>query len=134
MSKRYYLAPVVGDGTEHNPYRLAVVDYGVNHSAVIPTDPTTGAPLRAFGLAIVAAPDHAALLADGTIDALPLLDLDAPLSDLSSAVRTAIRNRLAARGIDVTDIPNSAVFRLLVRRIGRFLDAQFDERSHDVSD
>lgn len=62
--KRYYLSPIIGSGSEADPYRPKVADFGVSWAGVIPSDPVTGQPLRPWCLVQVEAPDHAALLAD----------------------------------------------------------------------
>lgn len=44
MAVRYYVCPIIGTGTEDDPYRAAVEDQRINYSAEIPTGPD-GRPL-----------------------------------------------------------------------------------------
>ena len=131
--KRYYLSPIVGVGTEADPYRPKIADYGVGWVGVIPSDPTTGKPLFSFALVLVEALNHAAILADTTIDALP----DFPLDGKVSAVNTGTKNRmvadLQARGLDTSLIGNSDGYPDVIRGIGKALDPGFDENHFDVA-
>lgn len=131
--KRYYLSPIIGTGAEDDPFRPKIADYGVRWVGSIPSDPTTGRPLFTFALALVAAANHASILADQAIDALP----DFPLDGKVSAINTGTKNRmvaaLQARGIYTAFIGNSDGYRDVIRGIGKALDPDFDENHFDVA-
>ena len=61
--KRFYLCPVIGDGSEENPFRPAVAEYDVQWSCAIASG-EDGRPLQAMCVVEVGADDHAALQAD----------------------------------------------------------------------
>ncbi len=63
MSTRYYLCPLIGDGTEDNPYRPKVALYSVQWQSSIATG-VDGVPAQALVIAEVQAEDHSMLLAD----------------------------------------------------------------------
>ena len=131
--KRYYLSPIIGDGTRENPFRAKLRDLAVNHVAVIPTG-VDGRPLFAWCLTLAAATDHAPVLADPTIDTLPDLSLDARLNTLTLVERQALWIKLDSRTIDRSDLGTNSTYRDIIRRIGRHLDIGFIETSFDVSE
>jgi hypothetical protein len=63
MSKRYYLGPIIGDGTEENPFRPKVALYSVQWSCPI-ASLENGHPAQMRAISEVEADDHSALLAD----------------------------------------------------------------------
>lgn len=132
--KRYYLAPIVGNGSRENPYRAKVQDYGVTHVAVVPTDPLTGIPLFSWALVLVSAPNHSTLLTDLDLTALPDFPLDAVLSALQAGVRNAMLTALANRGVDIGPINTNWGYRQVIRHVGQHLDGNFSENNFDVSD
>jgi hypothetical protein len=133
MSRRYYLAPIVGSGTMADPYRARVDLHSKNWSAVIPSKPD-GTPRFAWALCIVAAADHSALEADALLDKLPNIDLDRTLADLSAAQRTALATRLQALGVDTSGVSASTTMRQVLRRVGQTLAADFDEGQFGVAE
>lgn len=64
--KRFYLCPVIGDGSEENPYRPKAMLYGVGCSGAIASH-ESGSPAQLMTVAEVNAPDHSALQADPEI-------------------------------------------------------------------
>lgn len=135
MAKRWYLAPVTGTGTLADPYR-AKLPVGTNHSAVIATDPKTGVPVLPWCLVKVARGSGAFgdLDGDGDLDPLPVIALDAKVSDLAPSVRTRFAAGLEKRGIDTSDVRGATTIRQIVRRVGRMLDADFHEDATDASE
>lgn len=95
MARRYYLTPVVGQGTEEDPYRLRVADHGVDHAAIIPTD-AVGRPTRSWGLAPVDATDFTALNDDATLAGLPQLALGTQLSTQQRRAAQSALDRFGA--------------------------------------
>jgi len=109
-------------GVEHAP---AVARHRVSWAAAeIPVD-AEGRPARGWALVAVDAEDHAPLLADAALDALPEAGLD---EAIPPAARAALRARLEARGIDAAFLDSAGTLRAAVRGIGRLLQAGFDER------
>lgn len=132
MSKRYYLAPIVGDGSEQNPFR-AKVPRGVNHVAEIKIGPD-GKPASAYALVLVAAINHLPLLTDPEIDALPDFPKDAKVNAMHAATKTAMRAAMTKRGIPTADVDNADGYRDVIRSIGRGLNGNFHEDNFDVSE
>ena len=133
MSKRYYLADIIGDGTEINPYRPAVADHGVAWVGVIDSDPETGAPLYANTIALVETENHAKLRADTRIDPLPDFALDGKLTAIKTAARNGMLKALSKRGFATAAINNADGYRDALQQIGRQRGAAFDINNFDVS-
>lgn len=129
--KRYYISPIIGDGSIDNPYRPKVADYGVPWAGLIPTD-QDGKPVAVWALVLVSAANHAKLLADKDIHGLPDFPLDGKVSAIQNATKNVMKARLAARGIDTAFIDGTDGYREVVRGIGRKLQADFDENNFDV--
>lgn len=133
MSKRYYLCDVIGDGTEDNPFRPAVADYGVNWSGSIPTG-EDGRPTTTWALVIVGAKDHAQLRKDARLDALPDFPLDGKVSAVNTASRNALTAAMSKRGVPTSGLQLADGYRDAIRQIGKSLDPAFDENKFDVAD
>lgn len=52
MTREYYVSPIIGTGTDDDPYRSAVSRIG-NYATDIPSDPITGAPLFSECICII---------------------------------------------------------------------------------
>lgn len=127
--KRYYLCDVITRsdpdlGTVREP---AVAAYPVNWSAVISDG-------KDFALVIVAAKNHAPLLADSRIKALPDFPLDAKVQAMQSATKSAFRALLSSRGAPTAVLDNADGYRDAIRGVGRVLDGAFDENNFDAID
>ena len=131
--KRYYLSPIIGDGTEFDPFRPKVADHGVAWVGSIPSDPNTGHPLFGWTLVLVDAVNHGKILADQTIDALPDFPLYGKVSAINTATKNAMLGKLQARGIDTAFVGNADGYRDVIRGIGQKLEATFSENNFDVS-
>ena len=131
--KRYYVCPVIGDGTEENAYRPKVADYNVSWTGLLSTDPQ-GLPKKAWSLVLVDTVDHTAILADGKIFALPDSGLDTTFGSLSPAERNRVRNYLGSIDIDTTWITNNTPLREIVRAVGLQHVDTFNENNFDVVD
>ena len=125
MSKRYYLCDVLGDGSEDNQFRPAVDELGVNYSAVINEG-------RMQALVIVDTTNHARLLADQRINAMPDFPLDGKINALRNESSAKMNNDATRRGYSAS-WSNSAGYRDVLRSIGRELDLNFDEDNFGVS-
>lgn len=130
--KRYYISPIIGDGTEFNPYRAKIADYGVATVSVIASDPT-GKPLLSYALALVSATNHGRILADAAIDALPDFPLDGKVSAINTATKNAMIAKLQARGIDTSFIGNADGYRDVIRGIGQAIEPAFNENNFDLN-
>ena len=130
--RRYYISPIIGTGTEEDPFRPKLADKGKPWVAIIPSKPD-GTPLLPWALCLVNALDHTPVTGDATIDALPDITLDSQLSVLATNVRNLVINKLTQRGIDMTGINATSTFRQVLERIGRFGEAAFSTDRFDVS-
>lgn len=127
--KRYYICDVITRsdpdlGTVREP---AVASYPVNWSAVISDS-------KDYALVVVAAKNHAPLLADSRIRALPDFPLDAKVQAMQAATKSAMRGLLSARGVPTSVLDNADGYRDAIRGIGRVLDNAFDENNFDAID
>jgi hypothetical protein len=129
--KRFYVSPIIGDGSEFDPFRAKIQDYSVNHVAVIPSG-ADGKPLYSWALVIVAEKDHGKLLADNTIQALPDFPFDAKVSAMQTATKNMMTAKLKNRGIATDFIISTDGYRDVIRGIGRQLVPDFDENSFDI--
>ncbi len=133
--KRYYISPIIGDGSEWSPFRPKVADYPVSYAAVYPPqNMTTGQYLGNWCLVIAAAADHRALVRDAALVPCPDLTLDARLDSASLAVRDKFLQGLAAKGIATTNIKSNEAYRLALRAIGQQLDPAFLEDGLGISE
>lgn len=132
MSKRYYLADIIGDGSEYNPYRPAVADHGVAWVGVIESDPDTGAPIHADTIVLVETDNHARLRADARIDALPDFALDGKMTAINTAARNGMLTALTKRGFITASINNSDGYRDALQAIGWQRSSGFSVDAFDV--
>lgn len=70
MPRRFFLVPIIGEGTEDNPYRPPVADMAeyMDWSCQIENDPVTGVPLQSKCVVGVDSDDFSALEAAGYPD------------------------------------------------------------------
>ncbi len=134
MAKRYYVVPIVQyeeDGIRK--FRADLPPEIKNYVAAISLD-ASGNPTRPWALVRVAAKNHLPILARSDIDALPDFPLDAKMSAMQQATKSAVRSRLQARGIALEAVDNADGFRDVVRAIGREINPNFHEENFDVSE
>lgn len=137
MAKRWYVAKVVGTGTNADPFRpKGVMEAGVSCVASIATNPITGAPALPWCLVKIAraSGDFTDFDADTDLDGFPLLSLDTRVNQLPAAQRNRIAAALTKYGIDTSDVQGTTTLRQIVRRIGRLLEPGFHEDVNDVSE
>lgn len=132
MSKRYYLCDIIGTGSDMDPYRPVVADYGVAWVGVIESNPETGAPIHADTLVLVETDNHAKLRADSRIDALSDFVLDGKMNAINSAARTAMSAALSRRKFSASSINNADGYREALQQIGRQRSPQFNIDAFDV--
>lgn len=134
--KRYYMVPIIEEVDEDTGGRRfrAKVPAGLSFVAEIPTDPLTGLPTSSWALVLVSGANHLPLLLDPQVDALPDFPKDAKVSAMHLATKTAMRDAIARRGLDLGFADNADGFREVIRGIGRALNANFHEDNFDVSD
>lgn len=130
--RRYYISPIIGTGTEEDPYRPKLADGGKPWVAIIPSK-SDGTPSFPWALCLVNALDHTGILGDSNNDGLPDITLDSQLSVLPANQRNQLINRLNQRGIDMTGINATSTFRQLLERVGKQLDVAFRVDRFDVS-
>ena len=71
MSKQYYIAGIMGDGTHENAFRPAVEDPGVLWEGRAPSDAVTGYPAEPRTVALVHMDDRERVVNAPGIDVLP---------------------------------------------------------------
>ncbi len=118
MPRRYYLTPIIGSGTEADPYRVALAHAMRAYSVVIPTDPATGVPVAAWGLAVVDADDHAPFDGDGTLSPVGPYALTTTIASLTTSQRNAIKNALSKFGLPGSLVDNAATIGDLLYAVG----------------
>lgn len=120
LIRRWYLAPIVGDGTEDDPYRIETLGHGGSGPIESKDD---GHPVHEKTVVLVSAINHDALLQDSRIVPLvDLVDLDDDVGDLDDLQRSWLEE--AARTMDVEFTGRA---REVVRSIGRNFQRDFDE-------
>lgn len=134
MSKRYYISNIVGTGSEFDPFRPRIADYGVSWVGSVPTDPVTGRPLNTDCVVIVATANHAVLRGDAAIDAMPDFPLDGKVAAITNTTKTAMLNMLSARGFDITGLGNTDGYREVIQKIGLQRSPGFNVDSFDVAE
>lgn len=126
--KRYYLSKVIGDGTEMNPLRAAVADYGVNHVAEIQDG-------KDWCLVTVESKNHSALLEDPNTKALPDVALDIKCASIQKVAIDKMKADVESIcKFSSAFIENQDGFRDVIRYIGKQLNPNFDENNFDVSE
>lgn len=126
--QQYVISPVIGTGTDADPIRLNATDQiaGGSSTSIIPSSPTTGLPLFAWGICMVDAVDLTTVVNDTTNHPLPQITLDALWSTVSHAIQTAVQSEMTTLGISTTFINHQTTMRQIVNAIGQFLDTHFD--------
>lgn len=139
--KRYYISPIIGDGSADNPYRSAIDELlerkrliGRCSVTMPPADPQTGRPLGTWCLVVLASQNHLNALFDSRLDALPDVPLDVATSAVGSAQRTAFEQALARRGISIGSLWGNEGWRSVIDRLGKKLDLNFSPDAFDVPD
>ena len=107
-----YLSPVIGTGTDADPYRVALGSYSTGGGvACIPSLPS-GQPRFTWGRARV----KVSTPTDLTHLAFPLKNLDESIS-LTVSQFDAIKAVMDARGIDTTGLTRTSTLRQVVQRV-----------------
>ena len=129
--KRFYLCDIIGTGDEFDPYRVSVADYHVNYVALIPSNPSTGAPLFSWALTRVSAGNHSTLV--HICDPMPDFPMDGKVAGINQATKATMKDRIKARmGGSAAWIDNTDGYREVIRTIGQFQEPGFDENNFDV--
>jgi hypothetical protein len=122
----FYITPLVGNGTEGNPFRPATTSVRGNEGGDDGRmTPTTNAGRMLVWMRDVTPAQHTALIAINNVAYVPLedaagnkLDLDTNvLGDISPANRVIIRTGCENNHIDVDDLDSASPIRLLIRRM-----------------
>lgn len=131
MSKRWYVSPVIGDGSWLNPWRPAVSDAQKleSGSGIVSVISST----FPFALCKVGAINHGPLAAVADVDQFPDITLDSTLSVLTSQQRNALLNFLTKRGVSTTGLNTNSTFAEVIERIGQHLDPNFKVANFDIN-
>lgn len=136
--KRYYLAEI-----EQFEFEPGMIGYRCRASAYpdlifeggeIEADPVTGIPKHKFTLVLVKSRDHARVLSDPKMHALPDVALDVKVSSIHTPTKTAMINKLKSLGVDTSWINTTDGYREVIRGIGRINNPNFDENAFDVNE
>lgn len=122
MSKKYYLCPVIGTGSESDPHRLKVADYYGHHVAVLQSS--------GWGIAVVSDADHTASLAGPDVHPFPDVPLDTPIVELPSETATRIIEFVTLYGIRT----DGATLRSVLVDFSKLVDSNFDLDCFGVGD
>ena len=127
MARRYFLSPIVGVGVDElinpstptttGPYRALASDFNMGHSAMIPTDPTTGRPVVGWALALVIGTDFAVIDADTRLASFEGISLSTRIDSLSNPQRRRIENVLTKFGLPSSLVTQSATLEALLLAI-----------------
>lgn len=130
--KRWYLSDVTGTGTFTDPIRPVTHDLqkGLGLPGSGCASVLQGA--RALTLMEATAAGHLAAAADTRVDIMPELTLGDRWDSIAPAARAAIRNRMIARGFDVSGVANDRTFGEVLRSLGQQLEPEFDETRQGV--
>jgi hypothetical protein len=126
LVRRWYLAPIIGSGTEADPYMVETLGQGGSGPIESGAD---GRPCHERTVVLISSSDHSQLLADPRIQAIcDLSDLDSEVGDVGQEKFGWIEAASAAHG--VRDI---GVVRDVLRQIGERYQENFDEANFWVS-
>lgn len=131
--RRYYVCPVIGDGTEFNAYRPKVEQYNVNWVGLVAQN-LDGTLKRNWSLVLVNTIDHTPLLNDPEIRAIPQSALDNTLDSLSANQRSFLKDLLTELGLDSSQATPKTTLRQVLRYLGKNLEQSFSENNFDVAD
>lgn len=128
LVRRWYLVPVVGSGTDDDPYRVETLGRG--GSALLPSHPQDhprhGHPMHDVALVLVSSDDHGPLEVDPlTYPVADLTDLDLPVSELDATKRAWIESVT-----EVRRVAGDGLVRDVVRRLGQQLEPDFNEENY----
>lgn len=109
--ERYFLADIIGDGTEENEFRPSVANYyDLGWSAEQPADTQTGRPLNDWCLVKITQGDLTPLVQDPSVDALPNCPLATPINQIDPDQLAGMREALTRRKIGSAIIETAGDF------------------------
>lgn len=117
MNKRFYMADIIGDGTDDNSFRPVVADNSLSWSCSIPCDLSTGIPTQAWALVSVTDDDQSGLLSVAGVYPLPDYSVDALISTMSTADLAQADAALAAYGIATSLVQLGATYGAALARL-----------------
>jgi len=136
--KRYYLAEIelvetVPGMPEYRSRASAYPDL-IFEGGEILTDPLTGKPVHKFTLVLVKSRDHARIINDPKMHALPDVALDVKVSSIHTATKNNMVDTLKKLGVDTGFIQTTDGYREVILGIGRLNNPNFDENRFDVNE
>jgi hypothetical protein len=124
MAIRYYIAPLIGAGTQSNPLRPATTAVAVDFDADDGRSDDTVVAGRMLVKMDVTPAQHSQIIAIAGVTYIPLedvvgnvLSLNDPISALDPAKRAAMRNALEAQHVDTDDLQLTDPIGIIIRRI-----------------
>lgn len=103
----YYITTIIGNGTNDNPYRSKVSDYGINYSSVIDLNK------KNWCLVVVNTEDHSQLIADNQIREISSDLLETTWGELNTAKKNKITQALTYSGISFTPTNDTTILQIL---------------------
>ena len=132
---KYYICPIIGDGSFEFPYRPKVADYsGVNWAGIIPSK-SDGIPKFGWCLVLVSSSDFTNIEMDSTIQDIfqkyvsgnSWADIkfflkSKTVGDIPLVERIKIRTYLTNIGVDFTDVMLSTTLLEILTRVKTILE------------
>jgi hypothetical protein len=120
LVRRWYVTPIVGSGTETDPYVAETLGQGGSGPIESGTD---GHPMHEMTVILISSTDHSELMTDPRIQPIAdLADLDLDIGDLGQERFAWINAVAEAHGVTA-----EGFVRQVLRQIGEHYQANFDE-------
>jgi hypothetical protein len=99
---RYYISPIVGSGTEEDPFRPLVIDLPSypHHTFATDWEIVYNPDAHPFAMVGVAAPNHRPLLNNDQLGILPNIPFDTDVHEMSPADQALVSNVIFQFGMD----------------------------------
>lgn len=144
MAKRYFISPIIGDGTFGNSFRASVQDVaGVESIALIPTHtsgPDIGKPVYNFAFCRVGVVNLNSVMQVSNSYTFPDFPLDSQMSSMESEVRTGMVQSVEAYDLDgnglhlVADHADTDSYRQVIAAIAQQIEPAFNINTFDVAE
>lgn len=138
--KRYMISPIIGAGTDDNPYRAAVADSGAASNAIIPSQPT-GEPKFNFAFCYVGAVNLLPALQTANSFAFPDYSLDGRMDGMAPDQRANMVQSVEAYVLnaanlhfDLDFITDAMSYRDVLTNIARQLEPAFTINAFGVGE
>lgn len=139
--KRYYISPIIGDGTSQNPYRASVADVSqTNTNTIIPSKPD-GTPKYGFAFCIIGTLNPTGTAQVTNSLTFPDYPLDGRMDGMEAVTRAAFKQSAEAYdldgnglNLDMTFYGDSSSYRDVIDGIGKQFEPVFNVNNFDVGE